>query len=237
MQLQSLVRPLATLFALLCSGVAQPALAGGSGENALLIVDPANPVSLRVANHYVEMRDVPAVNVLYMAGGAASYAAFTASNLPGFLGALDLKRIGDHVDFVVLAPGGSFHVSAPGYVSDGCWPVTRFALPTGYTLAYRAADILDGIGSQRVNRYYQGSWQPEAFDSNLRWLAGDPSTAPGAQRYFIGALLGYTGANGNTVSEVLAMIDRSVAADATHPLGTFYFMETADPARSDPREG
>jgi hypothetical protein len=222
---------------LLAQLLALPSRAGGSGENALLIVDPMNPESLYVANRYRELRDVPAVNVLYMDPGATSYAAFAASNMPGFLGALARKGIADHVDFVVLLRGGGFHVPAPGLVSDGCFPVTRFSATAGYTLAYRAADVLDGIGSQSKNRFFESSWEPHYFDSSLRWLTGDPSTAPGAKRYFIGALLGYTDANGNTLAEVLAMLERSAAADATHPGGTFYFMETADAARSEPRDG
>ena len=32
------------------------------------------------------------------------------------------------------------------------------------------------------------------------------------------------------------MIDRSVASDETHPLGTDYYMETTDVARSSPRD-
>jgi len=215
---------------------APPARAGGSGENALLIVDPTRPESLYVANHYQEMRGIPDVNVLYMAPDAADYAQFVAANLPGFLGELREKRIGDHVDFVVLPSGGGFYLSAPGYVHDACAAVTRFAAPTPYTLAYRAADVLNGISSQVRNRFYKGSWVPQYFDSNLSWLGGDPSTSASARRYFIGAQLGYTGPNGNSLAEVLAMIDRSVAADATHPPGTFYFMETTDPLRSGPRD-
>jgi len=218
------------------AALAPPVPAGGSGENVLLIVDPTDPASLHVANHYKEARDVPDANVLYL-GPAASYAEFTGAHLGGFLGELARRGIGDHVDFVVLATVNGFYVAAPGYVSDTCSPVTRFAAPTPFTLAHRAADILDGIGSQRRNRYNKSSWEPQYFDSELRWLNGDPSTAPGAQRYYIGAQLGYTGANGSTKAEVLAMIDRSVAVDATHPAGTFYFMATADPARSDPRDG
>lgn len=216
--------------------VSAPGQAGGSGENAFLIVDPTNAESLQVANHYLERRDIPAVNVLYMEPGAANYASFVATNLPGFLGALGQKGIDDHVDFVVLPSGGSFFVSAAGYVSDGCSPVTRFATPSGYTLAWRAADILGGVTSQSKNRYY-GSWDPQYFDANLRWFGGVPSTAPAARRYYLGTMLGYTGPNGNTLAEVLAMIDRSVAADATHPAGTFTFMKTADAARSGPRDG
>jgi hypothetical protein len=216
---------------------ASTSLAGGSGENVYLIVDPTNPESMYVANYYKTKRDIPDVNVLYMSPLASSYPAFAQSNLQGFLGSLANKRIEDHVDFVILPSGGSFYTSAPGLVHDSCWPVSRLAAPAGYTLAFRAADILDGINSISVNRYSKFSWEPQYFDSNLGWLNGDPSTASNAKRYFIGAMLGYTGGLGNTLAEVLAMIDRSVAVDATRPAGTFYFMETADPARSGPRDG
>ena len=210
--------------------------AGGGSENVLLVVDPTNPESLYVANYYKAARDIPDANVLYMAPGAADYPQFVAERLPGFLGSLAQKNLEDHIDFVVLPSGGSFYIPAPGLVGDACSPVTRFAAPTPFTLAFRAADVLDGIGSQIKNRYARNSWEPQHFDSNITWLGGVPSTAVNARRYYIGAMLGYTGSNGNTLAEVLAMIDRSVASDFTRPSGTFYFMETADPARSDPRE-
>ncbi len=217
--------------------LAPTAMAGGSGENVYLIVDPTNPESMYVANYYKTKRDIPDVNVLYMAPLAATYGTFAQSNLPGFLGSLANKHIEDHVDFVVLPSGGSFYTSAPGYVNDGCWPVSRFAAGAGYTLAYRAADILDGISSSSANRFSKLSYEPHYFDSSLSWLNGDPSDSSAARRYYIGAMLGYTGGLGNTLAEVLAMIDRSVAVDATHPGGTFYFMQTTDGARSGPRHG
>ena len=50
-------------------------------------------------------------------------------------------------------------------------------------------------------------------------------------------MLGWTGQNGNSLDEVLDMIDRSVAVEGTHPIGTVYYMETTDNARSSPRHG
>ena len=41
----------------------------------------------------------------------------------------------------------------------------------------------------------------------------------------------------STVGDIIDLIDRSVAVDGTRPAGTFYFMETTDSARSDPRDG
>ncbi len=68
------------------------AFAGGSPENAVLIVDPANPVSLQVANRYRTLRDLPDRNVLYFAPNSGSYAAFQNTVKPAFLGSLDQRK-------------------------------------------------------------------------------------------------------------------------------------------------
>src|SRR5690606_32825921 len=74
---------------------------------------------------------------------------------------------------------------------------------------------------------------PTAFDSVAAWRFGAQSGADTARRYYIGAMLGYTGERGNSVPQIISMIDRSVAADGTLPDGTFYYMNnTADPARN-----
>jgi len=213
-------------------------LPGGGGESAVLIVDPSNPESLHVANHYRAARGLPATNVLYMAPGAASYASQAAVQVEGFLGTLANRRLDDHIDHVVLPSGGNFYVPAAGLVSDGCFPVNRFATPLAYTMARQANRILaSNLISTDPNGFYSGGWTARAFDSTQAYLGGVPSGDPSARRYYLGTMLGYTGANGNTRAEVLAMIDRSVAADGTAPAGTFYYMQTTDPARSGPRHG
>ena len=45
---------------------AAAALAGGGPENVLLVVNPKSPASLTIANHYVELRQIPAANILYL---------------------------------------------------------------------------------------------------------------------------------------------------------------------------
>jgi len=209
--------------------------AGGSGENVVLIVDPSSPESMYVANYYKSKRNVPDANVLYIDPGAASYVQFAATNVPALLGTIAGRGIQDHVDFVVIPPGGSFYLPAPGLVSDGCFAVSRFAIASGYTLAFIDDLILSGsLSSAYDNEYQQGGYEPHYFDSNLHWRDGQPDAT--GTHYFIGALLGYTGERGNTLAEVLDMIDRSVLVDGTHPAGTFYFMETTDSARSGPRD-
>jgi hypothetical protein len=208
--------------------------AGGSPENVILIVDPANPESLYVANYYMDKRDIPRGNVIYMTPTVATYAQFNAAQAKGFLGMLQDLKLADHIDYVVLPSGGTFYTASSGTITDQCSPVTRFAAPTPYALVNQRVLLTSGTDSGLHNHYAGGNDTPRAFDSSLGWSFGQPN--PSGQHYFIGTMLGYTGPNGNTLAEVLAMIDRSVAIDGAHPLGTFYFEHTNDPLRSGPRD-
>eukprot|EP00913_Durusdinium_trenchii_P006207 g5819.t1 len=209
--------------------------AGGGPENLLIIADPTRPISLHAANYYRNARNVPPQNVLYMDPDAQNYAAFTAANLPALLGSLDQRDIADHIDYILVMPGGQYRVGAVGYVSDPCSSITWFSISSCYTSAFVADGILAGGTRQNeTNRYFGLFTDIPAFDSNTSYLSGSPSTSEFAKRYFIGSLLGYTSTElGNTLEEIFDMVDRSVAADGTHPDGTFYFMNNpADVARN-----
>ncbi|RMF84434.1 MAG: hypothetical protein D6744_03120 [Planctomycetota bacterium] len=215
------------------------ALAGGTGEHALLLVDPSRPDAKHLANYYRAARDIPDVNVLYMKPTAANYTAFVNDNLDAFFGYMAQTGIRDHVDFVVIMPPDSFYVSAPGLIgSIGCpAAVSRFSISGAYTMSQIVDDILGGgLVETSPNRYFRANNVTRGFDSETLYFNGKPSTDPGARAYFIGALLGWTGTLGNTVGELTAMIDRSVAVDGTFPAGTFYYMETADTVRSGVRD-
>jgi hypothetical protein len=214
---------------------AATARAGGSPENAILIVDPTNPESLYVANYYKSKRDIPDANVIYMDPNPGSYAQFVASTLNGFQGSLANLRLADHIDYVILPSGSNFYMSAPGLIDDQCSPVTRFSAIAPYVLGFLSGPVLTAtLPSSFPNGYYSSGDGVRAFDSNVAWNGGSPNA--NGNRFYIAAMLGYTGSLGNTLGEVLAMIDRSVAVDGTHPAGTFYFMHTSDPARSGPRD-
>lgn len=233
---------LAPLLALALVGLFAPTvLAGGGPENVLLIVDPSSQESLHVANHYRSARGIPEQNVVYMAPGNEDFERFAAFQVPALYGALRSRRIEDHIDYVVVAPGNTFYVPAAGLVdnvtggSEEAAP-RRFSISSAYTLAPIADRILEGAyrASSR-NQFYGTRNAAVAFDAGASYNAGEPSTSPTAERYFIGFLLGYTGERGNSVQDLIAMIDRSVEADGRMPDGTFYYMETDD-IRSIPRD-
>ncbi|MFT7670682.1 MAG: hypothetical protein ACI8X5_003393 [Planctomycetota bacterium] len=214
---------------------AQPTLAGGSGENAVLIVDPASADSLWAANHYRQARDIPSENVLFMNPGAANFAEFVAVNQAALLGELEARGIADHIDYVIVMPGANFYVPASGLITDPCVSVQRFGIAGAYASTFVADQILAGQLFSMSNRYKVNSDSVRGFDSEVSYFAGEPSTSPLARRYFISAMLGYTGERGNTMQEILDNVDRSVGADGTFPIGTTYYMHTTDDARSSPR--
>lgn len=214
--------------------VASAAFAGGSGDNAILIIDPADPVSMWIGNHYKAARQIPDTNVLYMRPGAADYQAFQDINLAALAGTTASRRLNDHADYIVIASTAEFFVPAPGYFSDACSPITRFSLTSAYASAFITADVNARNNNQSYsNRYWSTANSAVAFDSNTTWLSGASSTQSGARRYYIGGLVGYTGVRGNTPAEIIAMIDRTVAVEGIKPVGTIYLMNnTDDPARN-----
>ena len=214
---------------------AVPAAAGGTGENALLVVDPTSSDALWAANHYRAARDIPACNVLYMDPSATNYQSFVDTNLEGLFGTLADRGIADHIDYIVVMPGTDYRLSASGLVSDSCASVNNFGIAGAYTMAFIPDEILAGATSSKVNMYSSHAQTIYPFDSETGWVYGAPGAGGGGKHYFLSSLLGYTGERGNTMAEILDMVDRSVAVDGTFPAGTFYFMHTTDTARSGPR--
>ncbi len=230
-------RTAAFAVAVVCALAQNPALGGGGPENALIVIDPDSAESLYVGNYYRQARGIPSRNVLYMDPSSADYQAYVEFQNNALLGTLTTRAIGDHVDYIVIPPGSPYRISAPGLITDACSPVGHFATASLYTMAHIVDDVLAGDSSQRRNEYFASGNTPLAFDSNTHWRLGVPNATASARRYFIGAMLGYTGIRGNTLSEIIEMIDRSVAVDGTRPSGTFYFVQTTDVARSGPRDG
>jgi hypothetical protein len=217
------------------AAVINVAHAGGGPENAILIIDPTNVESLYVGHYYMNARNIPPDRVIYMPPVPADFATLRAQQAPALIGTLEGGELATSVDYVIVPPGSNFYISATGLVSDGCATVRRFSSSTIYTIARLLDEVAEGVQSSYSNEFYKSANEAYAFDSYAHWNDGFPSDDPTRPRFFIGAMLGYTGERGNTMEELIDMIDRSVAVDGTRPAGTFYFMRTTDQARSGPR--
>ncbi|MCA9300602.1 MAG: TIGR03790 family protein, partial [Phycisphaerales bacterium] len=211
------------------------ALADGTGANALILVDPMNADSMYAANVYAAARDIPASNILHLDPAAANWDAFLVAHPAAVEGTIENRRIGDHIDFIVVMPGAPYSITTPsGIVEDRCTTLSQFAVGSLYTMLGVRDDIETGTLSVDAHLGYStNDFDPVAIDGAARWLDGAVSTAPDARQVFVGAMLGYTGERGNTIDEVIDLIHRSVASDGTRPDGTFYFMNNeGDAARN-----
>jgi hypothetical protein len=213
--------------------LASAALAGGGPDNVLLIIDPSDSDALHIGNAYADARGLPEGNVLYMRPWAGSHQEFVDTNLEALFGELERRGIAERIDYILVAPTDRYRFSASSTISDTCAPVNNFSVSSCYTMAFVADEVLGGLGSSHPNRFFRPTGDAVGFDSETTWLSGAASASGLARRYFIGATLGYTPDAGNSVAELLDMIDRSAAADGSMPSGRFFFMNnTSDPARN-----
>ena len=129
---------------------AQPAAGGGGPENTLVIIDPGDPDSTYLGNYYISARLIPPRNVMYVGQEAADYSTFVNHQLEAVLGEVSNRGIEDHIDYVVLASGLVYRLSATGYITDGeCIGLSRFSLSSAYTVAHLANAILAGNTDER----------------------------------------------------------------------------------------
>lgn len=209
------------------------ALAGGSPERTLLIIDPTSAESMYIGNYYKNARNIPDSNIVYMTPGAINYQAFVAQNQAALLGTLEHRLLDDHIDQIVISACDVFFINAPNLVFDACVSVNRFSLTGAYTIMPISSDVLAGVEVIQRNGYFKNSLTPRAYSAQTGWSGGGPSTS--GDKSFLVATLGYLGERGNTTTEILDLIDRSVSADGSFPAGTFYYMRTNDVNRSGPR--
>lgn len=223
-----------------CGLAAGQVHAGGGPENLVLIIHPANAESMYIGNYYKHARNVPDANVLYMDPWSVDFATLTSQKLAALTGTLANRGLADHIDYVLISPSPQFSVPIPGTLisSAGCpQQVTRIAISSAYTLAHLAPQInAGGQTVMRANQFFSTNDTAQAFSHSVKWLGGVPSGSASAEQYYVGCLLGHISGLANSVNEILAMIDRSVAVDGTRPPGTFYFMKTPDAIRSNPRD-
>jgi hypothetical protein len=226
------------LVLLLALVVATPVSGGATGDHAVLLVDPTDAESLYLANVYRDARQVPGLNILTMTPSTdGDYEDLAGRNVQAYIDTVLARGIDDHVDYVLLMPTAQYRIQARDLISDSCYPVGNFALASAYTTAYLKDEILGGTLTVREsNRYYSFGETVVPFDGSATWAGGTMSEAATARRYVIGCMLGYTGDRGNSLDDLLSLVGSSVAADGTRPTGTFYLVETADDARSGPRD-
>jgi len=231
--------------------LAGPAWAGGGGENVLLVVNADSFSSMTLANTYMQLRQVPACNVVYLNLGdqrdqsTIHVDTFRDRILKPVLAAIADRGLAAQIDCVVYSSDVPYAVNIqsdmPPALKTKLGPYAPYATPTaattGLTFLHRHAMAKDAAAylSLSANRYVRmptrvnnsiAAPQTFAFRSSIRWEAnGAPSTAAtGEESYLLSTMLAWTSGRGVSVRQAQDNLLRSAGADGTNPKGTFYFM-------------
>ncbi len=245
--------------------IVQASLAGAGSlpENAVVVVNSDSWASTRIANEYVRLRSIPPANVIYLSGITdfehLEIEPFRQQILLPVLKTIEERGLAGQIDYVLYSADFPTAISVSGDVGDRKLPrvITPVASINGLTFLHQlvlAKDLryLD-LGCNRyarrvVQQSHDTAWTAEeqrklgklqeqrfdlepsvGFSARLDWPAGSGS------RYLLSTMLACTSGRGNSVSEALAYLRRSAAADGTRPQGTIYLLQNGD-VRSTTRE-
>ena len=122
------------IFATLCvAGWTTFAAAGGGPENVLLVVNPNSTASLTIANHYAQLRNIPAENTLFIPWDTKHQTAdidtFRQRILLPVLRAIQDQRLTDQIDYVIYSSDFPWGISLKSDVRKFAEEMKRAALP------------------------------------------------------------------------------------------------------------
>ncbi|TWT46651.1 hypothetical protein [Botrimarina hoheduenensis] len=249
-------RAVAGLMALVAAGFAG---AGGGPEGVALVVNLNRPDSKEVANHYVRLRNLPAMNVIaidYQGNPEKTNGdTFREQILQPVLAEIDRRGLAVQIDTIAYSCGFPWQIDLRADFPQAARPPRQLmpvASLTGATYfwqailakqpAYLGNDAnyyLSGPAGANLSQCQQlGETPTRAFRGRYRWLRGGvrQDRAPQARRYLMSTVLGVTTGRGNSVQEVIALLERAVQAEVTPPQGVFCFVKNSN-VRSKTRHG
>ena len=221
--------------------------AGGGPENVFLLVNPASQDSLTVANHYIDLRNIPSGNVFFVSySGNMAWSqsdTFREKILRPTIKEIADRQLSDQIDYIVYSCDFPYRVRLESDFPDLKLPLT-FKPVASLTGATYLAQFVDAkrkeIFSPVTNLY--GALEPKrpitisrAFCARYHWTMGGRRVAKGRGiSYFMSAMLGVTRGRGNSIAEIANYLRRAKEADGSKPKGTVYFIKNQTP-RSTPR--
>lgn len=213
--------------------------AGGGPQNLALIVNPNDPNSLAVANCYVELREVPPCNVIYIPWTvdvrATSGAQFRDRILAPALKEMEQRGIAGQIDYLVFSSGYPYLVDFVPVFKGQTFPPQGRPTASLTAAAYLYQFVLGSspnMFASNANLYYApnvgGISRSRAFSSREHWKPNGEPAATGGMKYLLSTALGVTHGRGNSVDEIIASLRRAKAADGSKPKGTIYYMRNND---------
>jgi hypothetical protein len=217
--------------------VGQTARAGGGPQNVAVVVNPADPDSLEIANVYIELRRIPASNIFYIRWKPdlprTPAAQFGDRLLHPLLDEIKKRGLSEQIDGVAFSSGYPYVVDCAALFKDKQLPpqAKPFASLTSATYLYH--DLLDArleLFSPVSNGYFapvvDGKTTSRAFAADLETGQGTGMAPTSAKLpYLLATSLGVTYGRGNKPAEIIAALRRSAQADGAKYRGTIYYMK------------
>lgn len=242
--------------------LAAPTLAhaGGGGQNMLLLVDPSNEASLRIANAYAAARAIPDRNIMFIETprgvgyslnniNVSSYTSLYRDAVPAAIAARGLNTQIDYIGTVGTphavsgsAPNSSggnttikqsfnYMMSTNTQFSDGMlYPSADFRRSELYQV-----DVPASSGGTVTPLPYTAGTNA-AISHNIEYaLTGVGAPGETTAQWRMSGNVGYAGTHAIATQTWVDRYRNIPAADGTKPTGTVYYMENAD-IRSNTRE-
>ncbi len=229
--------------------VATGARAGGGPENVFVVVNSASWASQAVANHFIELRHIPAINVFYIpwTGGFESVEGDVLRDkiLIPTLDKIERRGLSNQIDYIIYSSDFPYAVdlakdfpkikfteqATPGLSLNSATYLWNFVLS-------KLPVVMDVTINhyQRASTFRKSKAPTHGFHSWYGWASDGALSEAGGQPYMLSTMLAMTSGRGNSVREAIAYLRSSASADGTHPKGTIYFAKTDDvrsKARSD----
>jgi hypothetical protein len=228
------------LLALLC--LPRAALAGGGPENVLVVVNTESWASQTVANHFLQLRQIPPINVVYLPwnGSAESIDGETFRNriFTPVLDAMQRRGLAPQIDYVVYSSDFPYAIDLTGDFAKGSEfpPQIKPACSLNsatylWNLVYARQPIVMDFSINHYMRDFTGRKTKAPTHGFRSWYGWDNEgdlIEAGGQPYLLSTMLAMTAGRGNSVREAIGYLRRSASADGTRPKGTIYLSRTSD---------
>lgn len=236
------------LFSVLAASLA---VAGGGPENVAVVVNDDSEASRLIAEEYVRLRKIHPVNVIRLMGVASveqvDVDTFRDDLLSPVLSEIEKRGLNPQIDCIAWSADFPWSINARGDFKGRRLSPTLSPIGSLNGMTYLHESVLAKKGQylRMDNNWYMRrplsrksifEVQPtRAFHASNYWNSRGEVVEKEGQRYLLSTMLAVTSGRGMSVDEAIASLRRSVAADATHPEGVFYFMVNGN-VRSTTRE-
>lgn len=214
-------------------------LAGGGGENMLLVVNANDENSIRIATAYQQLRNIPTQNILFIN-------SISSNGMTSLVNSNDTSVTNTYLTPIANAIASRGLTDQIDYIATLGMPTTSYTPKYGgsnspYSFNYRLMRLDEEMSGKTSMGLSTGQSQTSlAVNSNTAMHHSQVySVYYGSQynnvQYYMSGALGFTGQFGNTADQVIANLQYTASGDGTNPVGTIYFEEN-DNVRSDTRE-